>query len=33
MIVTLENIKDEARQSYSTLWAKARSLGRDVKIY
>lgn len=33
MIVTLQNIKDEARQSYSTLWAKARILGRDVKIY
>lgn len=32
-VVTLQNIKAEARRAYGALWAKAKSLGRDVKLY
>lgn len=32
-VVTLQNVKAEARRSYGPLWAKAKSLGRDVKLY
>lgn len=32
-VVTLQNVKAEARRSYGALWAKAKSLGRDVKLY
>lgn len=32
-VVTLQNVKAEARRAYGALWAKAKSLGRDVKLY
>lgn len=32
-VVTLQSIKAEARRAYGALWAKAKSLGRDVKLY
>lgn len=31
--VTLQELKQIARSSYADLWAAARSLGRDVKLY